>query len=120
MSKQVKEFDPMSVIIQVTSEDNLYYAKSSNGFDYYGLYFTGPDAVVCSCKAAQEGMNCRHRKALLARYNYVTDLSQLDDVTVARIRRREQAYWREIERKSGDEWERDAVRNLWSDGPEAA
>lgn len=120
MKRNIKDFNPMSVLLEVTSVENLYYAKSSNGFDYYGLYFTGPEAVVCSCKAAQEGINCRHRRALLARYNYVTDLSQLDDITMARIRRREQAYWREVERKSEDQMVLDEVRNLWSDGPEAA
>lgn len=74
-----KQIDPMSVILIPTSDNNLYYAKSSNGWDIYGLYFTGPDAVLCSCPAGSVLRPCKHRAALLSRYNYVTELDEMTE-----------------------------------------
>lgn len=77
--KPKEAFNPYSITLEVTSEQNFYYAKSSNGWDIYGLYFTGPDAVLCSCPAGSVLRPCKHRAALLSRYNYVTELDEMTD-----------------------------------------
>src|SRR5690349_15984109 len=86
---QTKEFNPFSVMLEITSDHNFFYARSSNGYDVYGLLFTGPEAVICSCPAGSRGLNCKHRKALLARYNFITPLDDiLDEVSWARLKNR--------------------------------
>lgn len=65
-------FDPYSVLLEITSDPNLFYAKSSNSYDYYAVVLTGEGSAVCSCAAGENGLNCRHRKATLARFPYMT------------------------------------------------
>lgn len=79
MSGKTKEFNPYSITLEVTSDYNLFYARSSNGWDVYGVLLTGEGSAVCSCPAGSVGMNCKHRISVLARHSYVTPGDVLTD-----------------------------------------
>lgn len=72
-----KNFDPYSVTLILTGDQNFFLAKSSNGYDVYGVVFEGENRVICSCLGFENGYNCRHRKALMARYGYVRELDEV-------------------------------------------
>lgn len=89
MSGKTKEFNPYSIVIEVTSTENFYLAHSSDGYSVYGLYMTGEGAACCTCPGAVAGYSCKHRKALLARFVYTTPLDEvIDDATWAAIQGR--------------------------------
>jgi uncharacterized Zn finger protein len=92
MSGKTKEFNAYSITLEITSTENFYLARSSNGFDVYGLYMTGEGAACCTCPGAVAGYSCKHRKALLARFVYTTPLDEvIDNETWAAIQGRIEA-----------------------------
>lgn len=67
------QFDPFSLLIQITSEENFYLVQSSNKFDVYGVLLTGHNSALCSCPAATlKHLPCKHRAAVLQRFPFVT------------------------------------------------
>lgn len=121
----MKTFNAYDYIIQTTSEDNLYLVQSSNKYDWHAVILTGHNAAICSCKAGQtwyddkgniikRAQPCGHRDAVRARFTYLTPNDYtLDDVAMARIRRREREYWAKVADRAETEAERDSVRTLW-------
>jgi len=104
---QVKEFNPFDFVVNITSSENFFMVKSSNGYDWYGILITGPDAAICSCPAGSKGYQCKHRKAVLARWPYVRPWEDesvvTDEFTIYRQNRIE------------DEAVRDDMRDLFGD-----
>lgn len=72
MTTAKTDFNPYSVVLEITSNYNFFYARSSNGWDVYGVLMTGEGAAICSCPAGTNGVDCKHRQAALMRYTYVT------------------------------------------------
>lgn len=92
MTATKTSFNPYSVVLQITSDPNFFLAKSSNGYDVYGLILTGENAAICSCPAGNNGIDCKHRRSLLSRFTYMTPADDiLDDATWAAIQDRIEA-----------------------------
>jgi hypothetical protein len=72
MTTAKTDFNPYSVILMLTSDHNFFYAKSSNGWDVYGVLLTGENAAICSCPAGDNGVACKHRQSALMRFPYIT------------------------------------------------
>jgi hypothetical protein len=97
------EFNPYSIVLEITSDPNFYLAKSSNGWDVYGVLLTGPNAAICSCPAGSRGVPCKHRAATLGRFSYITPMVE---------------EWDYIQLMAENETCKDAYRDLF--GTEAA
>jgi uncharacterized Zn finger protein len=87
MTATKTEFNPYSIVLEITSDPNFFYAKSSNDYDYYGVLLTGEGAAICSCPAGSRGVPCKHRKAALARFPYMTEAEEEWDYILAQVER---------------------------------
>lgn len=101
MTATKTQFDPYQTTLLITNDPNQFYAKSSNGVDWYLVVLTGEGAAICSCIGFEQGKPCRHRRAALARFPYMTATDEISD-----------AKWDELLLKIEAEADKDAYDEM--------
>jgi hypothetical protein len=81
--------NPYEIELTQSGNPNLIYAKSSDSYTTYAVYFAGPTEVTCTCEGFSRGYSCRHRKSVMFRFQYVPVVDDtIDNDTWAAIQSR--------------------------------
>jgi hypothetical protein len=65
--------NPYEIELTQSGNPNLIYARSSDSYTTYAVYFAGPTEVTCTCEGFSRGYSCRHRKSVMFSFQYVPE-----------------------------------------------
>jgi hypothetical protein len=84
--------NPYEIELTQSGNPNLIYARSSDSYTTYAVYFASPTEVTCTCEGFSRGYSCRHRKSVMFRFQYVPVVDDtIDNETWAAIQGRIEA-----------------------------